>query len=98
MKKTDVLLFGLLLMVLFIIIALSTLPPSWDVSECVKQDDAYGFWGGLWHGMISPISFIASLFSDNIEFYCKNNNGGWYNFGFVLGGGLLFKGSKSNKK
>ncbi len=80
------------------IITINTLPPTWDVSECVNQDDAYGFWGGLWHGIISPISFIASLFTDSVEFYCKNNNGGWYDFGFVLGGGLLFKGGSSSRK
>jgi len=98
MKSRNLILVNFLLFVLILVIALNALPPSWDVSECVKQDDAYGFWGGLWHGMISPISFIASLFSDNVEFYCKNNNGGWYDFGFVGGGGLLFGGSKSNKK
>jgi hypothetical protein len=94
--KTTKFIAILILIGIFVII-LNTLPPSWDVSECVYQNDAYGFWGGLWHGMISPISFIASLFTDNVEFYCKNNNGGWYDFGFVLGGGLLFGGSRSKK-
>jgi len=60
----------------------------------------YGFWSGLWHGIIAPISFIGSLFSDNIAMYAINNNGGWYNFGFVLGTGILFgggsKASQSN--
>lgn len=50
----------------------------------------YGFWGGLWHGMIAGFSFIGSLFSDDIAIYAVSNNGGWYNFGFVLGGGSLF--------
>jgi len=50
----------------------------------------YGFWGGLWHGMIAGFSFIGSLFSDNIAVYAPSNNGGFYNFGFVLGiGGLI---------
>ncbi len=52
-------------------------------------DQPYGFWSGLWHGFIAPISFIGSLFSDNIAMYAVNNTGGWYNFGFVLGSGIL---------
>ena len=44
-----------------------------------------GFWMGLWHGIIAPITFIISLFSRNIHFYEIHNNGGWYNTGFFLG-------------
>lgn len=58
------------------------------VKECLP-DNPYGFWGGLWHGMIAPISFIGSLFSDDIAMYAINNNGGWYDFGFALGAGIL---------
>jgi hypothetical protein len=48
-----------------------------------------GFWFGLWHGMILPISWIVSLFSDSTAVYAIYNNGGWYDFGFVLGCGAL---------
>lgn len=61
--------------------------------EACVTEDAYGFWGGLWHGIIAPVSFICSLFSDDIAMYAVNNNGGWYDFGFVLGAGILFGGS-----
>ncbi len=44
-----------------------------------------GFWLGLWHGLISPITFIISLFSSKVGFYEVHNNGGWYNLGFLLG-------------
>ena len=54
------------------------------IEDCVV-DTPYGFWGGLWHGIVSPISFIASLFMDDVAMYAVNNNGGWYDFGFVLG-------------
>lgn len=52
----------------------------------------YGFLGGLWHGFIAPLSFIGSLIDDDIAMYAVNNNGGWYDFGFVLGAGILFGG------
>ncbi|HWW16050.1 MAG TPA: hypothetical protein VN310_15420 [Candidatus Dormibacteraeota bacterium] len=44
-----------------------------------------GFWLGLWHGAILPITFIGSLFLDNVNVYEVHNNGGWYNFGFLWG-------------
>ncbi len=51
-----------------------------------------GFWQGLWHGIIAPITFIISLFTPNVQFYEVHNNGNWYNFGFVLGAGILTGG------
>jgi hypothetical protein len=69
-----------------------------DVQACVN-DEPYGFLFGLWHGIIAPISFFGSLLSDNIAMYAVNNNGGWYDFGFVLGAGILFGGgSRASKR
>lgn len=60
-----------------------------NVQECLSPNEhTYGFWGGTWHGFIMAFSFIGSLFSDNIAVYAVNNNGGWYDFGFV--GGFFF--------
>lgn len=47
--------------------------------------DPAGFWAGFWHGMIAPIAFIVSLFKPGVGIYETNNNGAWYNFGFILG-------------
>lgn len=62
-----------------------------DIEDCVP-DEPYGFFFGLWHGVIAPISFILSVFIDDIAMYGVNNTGGWYDFGFVLGAGILFGG------
>lgn len=51
-----------------------------------------GFWRGLWQGMIAPITFIISLFSDSVSIYEVHNNGGWYDFGFMLGVNAAFGG------
>ena len=51
-----------------------------------------GFWLGLWHGMILPVSFIISLFSDKVTIYEVHNSGGWYNFGFLLGAAMVWGG------
>jgi len=52
-----------------------------------------GFWAGLWHGLICVITFIISLFSKSVEMYEVSNNGGWYNFGFLLGAAIAIGGS-----
>jgi hypothetical protein len=58
----------------------------------VANSHIYGFWGGLWHGMILPFAWVGQLFSDNIAMYAIANNGGWYNFGFFLGAGSFVSG------
>lgn len=44
-----------------------------------------GFWLGLWHGLITPVTFVISLFTDSVNVYEVRNNGNWYDFGYVLG-------------
>ena len=54
-----------------------------------------GFWRGLWQGIITPFTFIISLFTDDVNVYEVHNNGGWYNFGFLLGVSVLLGGGSS---
>jgi len=89
--------FKITLLIASVLLLSSCADVSPHVQNCVTNE-SYGFWGGLWHGFISPLSFLGSLLSDDIAFYAYNNNGGWYNFGFALGAGILtFGGSKSSK-
>jgi hypothetical protein len=57
-----------------------------------RQGKVAGFWHGLWHGLIAPVTFVISLFSKTVEMYEVHNNGGWYNFGFLLGMMIIFGG------
>ena len=57
-----------------------------------------GFWLGVWHGVIAPVTFVISLFSDNVSLYEVHNNGNWYDFGFVLGAGILFGGGHAGRR
>lgn len=68
-----------------------------NIEECTTSVP-YGFWGGLWHGLIAFFSFFGSLFSDDIAVYAVNNNGAWYDFGFVLGSGILGFGASSSTR
>jgi hypothetical protein len=63
-----------------------------------KDGQIAGFFMGLWHGLISPITFVISIFDRHVRLYEVHNNGGWYNFGFVLGAGLFLSGGILGKK
>ena len=80
-----------MVMVLFLFVLFTSCADAISVEKCLN-DELYGFWGGLLHGIIAPISFIISLFKEDVAIYAVNNNGGWYDFGFVLGAGILFGG------
>lgn len=51
-----------------------------------------GFWQGLWHGVIAPVTFVISLFADKVHVYEVHNSGAWYNFGFLLGLAVIWGG------
>ena len=55
--------------------------------------DPAGFWLGLWQGLISPITFVISLFTDDVNIYEVQNNGNWYDFGFMFGVSMAFGGA-----
>lgn len=77
------------LLIVLLIVSTSCAPGNvrWNI------DKPAGFWAGLWHGFIIVISFIISLFTDNVQVYEINNTGGWYDFGFVLGAMIMLGGS-----
>jgi hypothetical protein len=62
-------------------------------NDTVQGPDPAGFWLGLWHGIISPITFLVSLFRDDVNIYEVHNNGNWYDAGFMLGVSTIFSGS-----
>jgi hypothetical protein len=86
MKKN---LLPLLAILVIATMIMSGCADSIDVQACIQPSESVlGFWHGTWHGLISGFSFIGSLFDDSISIYAVNNNGAWYDFGFV--GGLFF--------
>ena len=48
-------------------------------------DKPSGFWLGLWHGFIIPVTFVVSLFKSSINIYEIYNTGSGYNLGFMIG-------------
>ena len=76
----------ILLVSLVTLLILSGCANKEAVTECLKGH-TYGFWGGLWHGIIAPVDLIAMLWRDDVSVFAQNNNGIWYAFGFMIGSG-----------
>ena len=58
---------------------------------CMPGDGEYttdqpaGFFWGIWHGWIAPISLIVGiLHNPDIRVYEPQNTGWWYDFGFYI--------------
>lgn len=43
-----------------------------------------GFFWGVWHGWLAPISLIVHFFNNEIRIYEINNSGWLYDFGFYI--------------
>ncbi|MBN1799779.1 MAG: hypothetical protein JW822_14475 [Spirochaetales bacterium] len=67
--------------------------PNQNINAPNEGGNVAGFWSGLWHGIITPVTFIISLFSPHVNIYEVHNNGGWYNLGFIFGLMIIFGGS-----
>jgi len=89
-KKRLLLAFVAILAMLLLAGCAAGTNPTVDTPDI--DGESAGFWPGLWHGVISPITFIISLFSDNVNIYEVYNSGNWYDFGFMFGVSLIFGG------
>ena len=76
---------------LLLILTLAACAPT--NPEVSNAAGAPGFWQGLWHGLISPVTFVVSLFNDQVGIYAVRNSGGWYDAGFMLGVSVAFGGA-----
>jgi hypothetical protein len=66
-------------------------------------DDRAGFFTGIWHGWIAPVSLIVGIFKDGIRVYEPNNSGWWYDAGFYIAviagfGGISLVRRRTQKK
>jgi hypothetical protein len=82
--------FPLFLAILAVPLLVSACAPG--PNPAAGGDDPAGFLNGLWHGFIVLFTFIVSLFRDDVTMYEAVNNGGWYDFGFLLGAMCFFGG------
>lgn len=88
MKKNIRFLVPVVIILFFL--AACTAGPNTTTGIPRMTGEVAGFLKGLWHGFISLFTFIISLFSDKVSLYEVHNNGGWYDFGFMLGIMMFF--------
>ncbi len=85
--------WGKLAAVVLVVLLLGTLVSCAAGPGSRYAGEPAGFWAGLWHGLICPVTFIVGLFTRDVRIYEVNNNGNWYDFGFLLGACVIFGGS-----
>ena len=93
----------LVIVLLVLLLAACAAGPNAIGHSTNGEGQAAGFWLGLWHGCIAPITFIVSMFNKSVGVYESYNNGSPYNFGFAFGlivalGGGRGAGRKAWKK
>lgn len=60
------------------------------LSGCVPGDGTYtetepaGFFWGIWHGWLAPVSLVMGFFNETIRVYETVNTGWWYDLGFYM--------------
>lgn len=73
------------------------------LASCAGPNDlaghpgAAGFWRGLLHGILAPITFLISLFTDRVAMYEVHNSGHLYDLGFLVGLCAVLGGSAARR-
>jgi hypothetical protein len=97
--KTKLLLSVALALVLVLMFLGGCTPGTNQLKDTPNEQLAVaGFWRGLWQGFISPFVFLISLFKSDLNIYEVHNNGGWYNFGYLLGVACIFGGGDQGRR
>lgn len=47
-------------------------------------EDPAGFFSGIWHGWIAPVSLILGIFNPELRIYEPHNTGWWYDFAYYV--------------
>lgn len=79
MKSRKVIVFVLMLAALLML--LTSCAPGDGTNTA---SNPAGFFSGIWHGWIAPITLVVSIFNKNISIYEMYNVGFWYDLGFYM--------------
>jgi ABC-type multidrug transport system permease subunit len=64
--------------------AIVTLSGCFPGGTMYNDQEPAGFFSGVWHGWIAPISLIVGFFKSDIRIYEPTNTGWWYDLGFYI--------------
>ena len=86
------------LICLLLLIAIITIVGCMPGDGNRTADQPAGFFWGVWHGLIAPISLIWGLFNSEIRLYEPQNTGWAYDLGFYLAVIGCFSGFSSSSR
>ena len=91
-----------LLVVLLLVLTVAVLSACAPGDGKATAEEPAGFFWGVWHGWIAPVSLIVGLFNKSIRVYETYNTGWWYDLGYYMaivsgfGGLSLIRRKKSS--
>ena len=71
----------LIVMIISLLFILNSCAPG---SGASTYDNPAGFFTGVWHGWIAPVSLIWGIFNKSIRVYEPINTGWFYDLGFYI--------------
>lgn len=71
----------ILVLIVFLTFVISSCMPG---SAAIQEKRPAGFFMGVWHGWIAPVSLVVGIFNPAITIYESENTGWWYDFGFYI--------------
>lgn len=91
----------MMILILLLVMALLLFTACAPGDSAATQAKPAGFFWGIWHGWIAPITLIISLFNKDTRIYEQLNTGWWYDFGYYMAiisgfGGLSLARRKRN--
>ena len=91
---------GIVFLLLTLTLLLTACLPGTPITTV---DKPAGFFMGIWHGWIAPISLVVGLFDPEVRIYEQNNTGWLYDFGFYIAiisgfGGLSLARRKEGRR
>ena len=94
-KKQLMVTYGLFILSAIILSGCAVANPN--VGAYNYDGNISGFWAGLWHGFIAPITLFVSFFNNEINIYEVFNTGFGYNAGFLIGLSLWAGGAYARR-
>ncbi len=74
----------ILVALLCVVVITITFSGCFPGGSTYSTQEPAGFFSGVWHGWIAPISLIVGLFKDGVRIYEPANTGWWYDLGFYI--------------
>jgi hypothetical protein len=88
----------LLLVVILALVFMNCGPGNERWNQEINPGNKAGFLIGVWHGVIIIVTFVVSLFTNDVGIYEVNNTGWPYNLGFIIGLNISIGGMFSSRK